>query len=224
MKTKIVSAVVFAALLSSCSLFKEKEYVPEYLREASPLDPPGTQEAREALRNRIVKEGTYSEGERLEVQSGKVFLFYRNPDYSQDTSGRMVETSHATVISCEGLYYYVKTEDDKRGYLRETDLVNPVRLVPTTPATGDLLPGEAPLPLDMPGVEGEAIPLNGNQRLMTNSTGRTVMVVEKNSDRSNEFEERRRRIQEAGNNGQPPAQPETPAVEPLPEPAAEQDN
>ena len=72
-------------LFASCSLFEEGEYTPEYLKEASPLDPPGTAEAREAARLKLVKEGMFVTGANIDVRDGKAFLFNRNPDHAQDT-------------------------------------------------------------------------------------------------------------------------------------------
>ena len=69
------------ALLSSCGLATPGEYVPLYLQEPSPLDPPGMDALRAEARAKYVKEGLYAPGEELEVQQGKAYLFNRNPDY-----------------------------------------------------------------------------------------------------------------------------------------------
>lgn len=224
MKKSLITAMVLSlGLLSSCSLFdaEEQDYTPEYLRADSPLDPPGTAEARAALRARLVKEGKFAPGEQLEVQQGKVFLFYRNPDHSHDTDGRMVDAAHARIISCEGLYYFVETEGGKKGYLRESDLVSPIT---TLVATDDaLFPGGElpPLPENWEGADAESEGQPGVQRLMTNSSGRTVVVVRKQSDRGKEFEARRRQLEETeGRETTAPGTPlPDPASVPLPEPA-----
>lgn len=223
---KLSSIVIMAlgvVLLSSCSLFdpEEQDYTPEYLREDSPLDPPGTSEARAALRAKLVKEGAFAPGEELEVQQGKVFLFYRNPDYSHDTSGRMVEAATARIVSCEGLYYFVETDAGKKGYLRESDLVSPVKMLVST--EDNLFPeGEMPqLPQNW-GNEADSA-LDGAQKIMTTSSGRTVVVIKKKSERSAEFEARKKQLEEAegerlGVSPQETAPLPDPASVPLPEP------
>jgi hypothetical protein len=195
------------ALLSSCSVVERLSspgvYTPIYLEEPSPLDPPGMEAVRAEARAKYVKEGLYKDGEQLEVQQGKAYLFNRNPDYYEGAKGRMVEAAHATVISCEGLYYFVEVEDGSKGFLRETDFVNPVKLVST-----QLEGAETP--------EATAWTPAGEQKLMTNSSGRTVVVVNKKSRKSDEFEARRRALgdSKASDDGGLP----TPTAE-LPEPA-----
>ena len=126
----VIAPVLF---LSSCSIFEKGEYVPEYLKEPSPLDPPGTEAARAAEKAKRVKEGAFETGSTQKVNEGKVFLFKRNPDYDEDASGKMVSTENAKIISCEGLYYFVEVDDGRKGFLRETDMVAPVKhLVSTT--------------------------------------------------------------------------------------------
>ena len=180
-------------LLSSCSLFnKSNEYMPLYLQEPSPLDPPGTEELRAKMRAERVKEGIFAVGETPEIQQGRVYLLDRNPDYAENPSGRMVATGTVKVLSCEGTYYFVEAEDGKRGFLRESDMVRPITLVSTSDFVP--LPGEGL----MPGADGllpfEQAPLNqgGAPQLRVNDDGRTVVVVGKKSDKSREFEERRR--------------------------------
>lgn len=202
MKPLAAIALLSVTLLSSCSIVERLstpgEYTPIYLQEPSPLDPPGMEAVRAEARAKYVKEGMYKDGEKLEVQHGKAYLFNRNPDYYEGAKGRMVEAANATVISCEGLYYFVELEDGSKGFLRETDFVNPVKLIPTSPmaTAGDgLLPGTGHLPLvddwsDLP-------PMNGDQKLMTNTAGRAVLVVSKKSDKTDEFNARRREIQQA---------------------------
>lgn len=217
MKPLLALSVLSAAALSSCgiidSLTTPGEYMPIYLQEPSPLDPPGMEAVRAEARAKYVKEGLYADGETLEVQQGKAFLFNRNPDYYEGAKGKMVETATAKIISCEGLYYFVEIEDGSKGFLRETDFVNPVKLVSS--AEGDLLPTGA-----LPSVEDWAgAPLqDGEQTIVTNDTGRAVLIVSKKSRKSDEFEARRRELQKAkedsGSNDTLP----TPTAE-LPEPA-----
>lgn len=214
------------ALLSSCSFVKRittpGEYHPEYMNEGSALDGPGAQAARDAQRNELVQEGSFAPGDVLDVQESKVYLFSRNPDKNQEVSGKMVTTDKAKIISCEGLYYFVEVDDGTKGFLRESDLVNPVKLVATD---GFLLPGG-----ETPGPEGwaegdivqpEEVQLDSNQTLMTNAHGRTVVVVGKKTEKSEAFEARRKAIMEGGPapDAAPAPTPE-PAYEELPEPTA----
>ena len=221
MKPLAPISLLSIAMLSSCSIVERLstpgEYTPIYLEEPSSLDPPGMDAVRAEARAKYVKEGAYKDGETLEIQQGKAYLFNRNPDYYEGAKGRMVEAASATIISCEGLYYFVELEGGGKGFLRETDFVNPVKLVATSPMAGEgLLPSTAGLPLvddwsDLP-------PMNGDQKLMTNDTGRTVLVVSKKSSKTDEFNARRRELQQtpaaAGDDGGLP----TPTAE-LPEPA-----
>lgn len=209
-----VSALSVAAL-ASCNLNKHGDYTPEYLKETSALDAPGTAAARAALRAKLVKEGTFADGETLDVQQGKVYLFDRNPDNDGSARGRMVESATAKIVACEGLYYFVELEDGSKGFLRESDLVNPVHLV----STSDLTPLEGGLPegwenMNM-GPQPEEVQLDGSQKLMTNEAGRTVVVVSKKSDRNAEFEARKKAIMEGGEQKTDLPTP----TEELPEPA-----
>lgn len=211
MKKHLTAISLFSlALLPACT---PGEYMPLYLQEPSPLDPPGMEALRAEARAKYVKEGLYAPGETLEVQQGKAYLFNRNPDYYEGAQGSMVNTATARVISCEGLYYFVETEDGTKGFLRETDFVNPVKLVSTT-AEGELLPMGA-----LPGVSAWAEEQDGAQKLMTNTSGRTVVVVSKKSEKTDEFENRLRQLEStpaaasADDGGLP-----TPTAE-LPEPA-----
>ncbi len=206
-----------ALLLPSCEMFPAEEYMPEYLKETSPLDPPGTEAARKAMRLQRVKEGKFATGSSVPVQQGRVFLLSRNPEYSPEPEGRLVDAAEAKILSCEGLYYFVEMEDGKRGYLRESDFEPPVELLPTDArfpgADGEQVEGAAPMQLDE------------NQTLTTNEDGRAVVLVGKKTERSAEFEQRK----DAVENGKPlplltPA-PELPpsaseeAPPPLPEPS-----
>lgn len=183
-------------LLSSCSLFnKSNEYMPLYLQEPSPLDPPGTEDLRAKMRAERVKEGIFAVGETPEVQQGRAYLLDRNPDYAENPSGRMVATGTVKVLSCEGTYYFVEAEDGKRGFLRESDMVRPITLVSTSdfvPLPGEgLMPGaDGLLPFEQAPLDKSAAP-----QLRVNNDGRTVVVVGKKSDKSREFEERRRALE-----------------------------
>lgn len=207
-----------AVLLSSCNMFEKGEYMPLYLQEPSPLDPPGTDEARAKMRAERVKEGLFVVGATPEVQQGRAYLLDRNPDYAEKPSGRMVETPTVKILSCEGTYYFVEAENGVRGFLRETDMVNPITLV----STADMVPlpdGEAPA-----GVDGllpfEQAPLSDttDPQLRVNDEGRTVVVVGKKSEKSKEFEERKREIQEAAGQATPAPAVEEDLDAALPEP------
>ena len=196
MKPLFTLSFLGTILLSSCgvleSLTTPGEYMPIYLQEPSPMDPPGMEAVRAEARAKYVKEGLYADDETLEVQQGKAYLFNRNPDYYEGAQGRMVDTSSAKIISCEGLYYFVEIDDGRKGFLRETDFVNPVKLVSTT--DGGILPtGELPAIGEWhPGEERD-----GAQTIMTTNTGRAVLVVRKKSQKTDEFEARRRELQQA---------------------------
>ena len=183
-------------LFSSCSFFeKTNEYMPLYLQEPSPLDPPGTEALRAKMRAERVKEGLFAVGDTPEVQQGRAYLLNRNPDYSENPSGRMVATATVKVLSCEGTYYFVETEDGKRGFLRESDMVRPITLVSTSDFVP--LPGEGLMPAADGLLPFEQAPLNQGTapQLRVNDDGRTVVVVGKKSDKSREFEERRRALE-----------------------------
>ena len=121
-------------LLTSCNwvqtVFESTDYTPEYLKEDSPLDPPGTADARAAMRKARVKEGLFATGSEVQIRDGKAYLFNLNPDYSESTGGRMVNAQTAKIVSCEGTYYFVETNEGKRGYMRESDFVDPFAVDP----------------------------------------------------------------------------------------------
>ena len=212
MKPLALISLLSVTLLSSCSVVERLttpgEYTPIYLEEPSPLDPPGMDAIRAEARAKYVKEGLYKDGETLEVQQGKAFLFNRNPDYYEGAKGRMVTTANARIISCEWLYYFVELDDGSKGFLRETDFVNPVKLVATSAEA--LLPEES---------WGDEALMGGDEQIMTNTHGRAVLVVKKTSKKTDEFNARRRELLK-----QQPAAPAddtslpTPTEE-LPEPA-----
>ena len=187
MKPFVTLSLLSMTLLTSCSVLERLstpgEYTPIYLEEPSPLDPPGMDAIRAEARAKYVKEGLYKDGETLEVQQGKVFLFNRNPDYYEGAKGRMVQTANARIISCEGLYYFVELDDGSKGFLRETDFVNPVKLVSNS--IENLLPEES---WDTPASMG------GEQQIITSTSGRAVLVVKKTSKKTDEFNARRREL------------------------------
>ncbi|MBR5196005.1 MAG: hypothetical protein IKW48_07715 [Akkermansia sp.] len=222
MKPLFTLSLLCVTLLASCSVFESLttpgEYMPIYLQEPSPLDPPGMEAIRAEARAKYVKEGAYADGETLEVQQGKAYLFNRNPDYYEGAKGRMVTTASAKIISCEGIYYFVEIEDGSKGFLRETDFVNPVKLVSTT-ADSELLPIGA-----MPAADTWPIPnsQDGNQTIMTNDSGRAVLIVSKKSKKTDEFEKRRRELKAVPSSNDDGGLP-TPSAE-LPEPAGNMEN
>lgn len=190
--------LIAALLLTSCDAFKRGEYTPLYLQEPSPLDPPGTEAAREKMRAERVKEGIFEPGSTPEVHQGKVFLLDRNPDYIADPVGKMVETEKVKVLSCEGMYYFVEADGGERGFVRETDMVNPVKLVPTVPeymalppAAEGILPDgtQAVLPLEPASMTGDG------RQLHLNEDGRTVVLVGKNSEKNAQFEARKKALE-----------------------------
>lgn len=195
---------------------------PAYLQADSPADPPGMRAARAAERAKRVKDGAYKPGEQLDVQGGKVYVFRRNPDIDKETSGGMVSAEKATIVVCEGMYYYVELDDGSKGYIRETDLVNPLRLVqkglmPELGPDGMPLPGGGVLFPEETAVQGQPIELDQNQKLMTNSAGRTVVVSTKTTEKGDAFEARKRAMM-----GEGADQPQGKDAA-LPEPKPEQD-
>lgn len=222
-KVLLLASALSASLLCSCSVYKALttpgEYHPEYMNEESALDTPGMAAARAAQREALLQEGSYAPGDVLDVHESKVYLFSRNPDKNAEATGKMVTTQKATIIACEGLYYFVAVDDGSKGFLRESDLVNPIKLVSTT--DGNLPGGETPGPegwgedaVEQPDV----VQLNSEQTLMTNESGRTVVVVSKKSEKTNDFEARKKAMLEGRNAPAADALPE-PAYEDLPEPA-----
>ena len=204
MKLSLAALALCVFMLLSCKHGSTIVSTPTYLQADLPSDPPGLRAARAAERAKRVKEGAYKPGDELEVQGGKVFVFRRNPDIDQETSGGMVSAEKAKVVVCEGMYYYAELSDGSKGYVRETDLVNPQRLMqrgllpdpnmeglPPTDANGVLFPEESV-------VQGQPIELDANQKLMTNSAGRTVMVVNKTSEKTDEFEARKKAMMGGG--------------------------
>lgn len=208
-------------MLVSCGLTDRGTYVPEYLKPDSPLDPPGTSAARAAMRAEILKEGKYPADAEAPVREGKVFLLERNPDRDESTDGKLVRTPSVKVIACEGTYYFVETQEGERGFVRESDLEDPVTLVSnglTDPVTGlPLTPGgEAQLPSP----ESNASAVQPTDRVTVSSTGRAVILRSNGSDRAAAYEQRRR---EAA--GQPSAAEGGDVdFEPLPEPSGSSQN
>lgn len=196
--------------------------MPEYLKEDSPLDPPGTAAARAALRAKYLKEGAFAKDDTPEVNQGKAFFFNHNPDRDDRAKGRMIKTDRVKVIACEGLYYFVQADDGQRGYVRESDLVQPVQLVSTLDMPlGEGIDGIFP---ELPPDEGGPVELENNQTLMTNQNGRTVVVKSKQTEKSEEFEKRRQDILNQGSPAAPavpsPSVPSPEEIPDLPEPTA----
>lgn len=196
----LLACLTLTVSFSSCKVlkfFKKGEYTPEYLKEDSPLDPPGTAAARAAMRAKYLKEGVFPKGSHPEVNGGKILMCNRNPEREADTGARLVETMNVKVIACEGLYYFVEAEGGERGFVRESDLVDP-NAIPLVPVgmepDGPIIPGDGDL---LPGGEddGAGVELGGNQRLMKDSDGRNVIVTDKRTNRSSEFEARERALQ-----------------------------
>lgn len=125
MKLSLAILALCVFLLPSCKHKALLVSTPTYLQADSPSDPPGLRAARAAERAKRVKDGAYKPGEELEVQGGRVFVFRRNPDIDKETSGAMVSAQKAKIVVCEGMYYYAELSDGSKGYVRETDLVNP---------------------------------------------------------------------------------------------------
>lgn len=225
MKPCIVIASLCLCLftLPSCKSTGKIVATPTYLQADSPSDPPGMRAARAAERAKRVKDGTYKPGEQLDVQGGKVFVFRRNPDIDKETSGGMVSADKAKIVVCEGMYYYVELDDGSKGYIRETDLVNPQHLVqkgllPEVGADGMPMPiGAGTLFPEESAVQGQPIELDQNQKLMTNSAGRTVVVATKTSEKGDAFEARKRAMMGGGDDQQPAKD------NALPEPKPEQE-
>lgn len=221
----LLTSALSTILLCSCDLVKQittpGEYHPEYLNEGSALDGPGAEAARAAQRAALVQEGTFAPGDTLDVHESKVYLFSRNPDKNEQVTGKMVSTEKAKIISCEGLYYFVEVDDGSKGFLRESDLVNPVKLVTTD---GFLLPnGETPGPegwAEGDVTQPDVVQLDSNQTLMTNANGRTVVVVGKKSEKSDDFEARKKALLEGKPSPAPSIPAPAPAYEDLPEPTA----
>lgn len=222
----LLSSTFSAALLCSCDVVSKitapGEYHPEYLNEGSALDGVGAEAARAAQRNNRVQEGTFAPGDTLDVHESKVYLFSRNPDKDEKATGKMVNTDKAKIIACEGLYYFVEVDDGSKGFLRESDLVNPVKLVSTN--DNFLLPnGETPGPegwAEGDVTQPDVLQLDSNQTLMTNANGRTVVVVGKKSEKSDDFEARKKALLEGKSAPKPDIPAPAPAYEDLPEPTA----
>lgn len=186
-------------LLSSCSLFKPAESLPEYLREDSPLDPPGTAAARAEMRAKYLKEGIYAKGDRVDIFGGRIVLFDRNPERESNIKARSIETGTVKVIACEGTYYFVEADGGEMGYAKETDLFNPAAM-PLLPEGqepfGPLVPGDGQLIPGVPGADGAGVDIGGNQRLMQDADGHSVIITPSSSQRSSEFAARERALQQ----------------------------
>ncbi len=80
---------------------------------------------------------------------------------------------------------------------------------------GDIFPGAMPTG-ETPGPVGD-IPLDDNQKLTTNADGRTVVIVDKKTDRSAEFEARKQAMENAAKQAAPAAGNDDGDPPPLPE-------
>ena len=222
MKPRLAIACLFVCLftLPGCNSTGKIVATPPYLQADLPSDPPGLRAARAAERAKRVKDGNYKPGEQLEVHGGKVYVFRRNPDIDKETDGGMVSAEKATIVVCEGMYYFVELDDGSKGYVRETDLVNPQRLMqkgllPELGPDGMPLPGGGMLFPEESSVQGQPIELDQNQKLMTNTTGRTVVVVNKTTEKTDAFEARKKAMMGEGD------QPAKDAALPEPKPERE---
>ncbi len=122
-KIFLLSIALGGMWLSSCSSLDDT--TPVYMLPGRSNDPPGMDAARKAERLKRQKEGIYPIGSSVKIANEKTFFFHRNPDIDEITTGRMVKASEAKILACEGLYYFVETPKGERGFVRETDIVNP---------------------------------------------------------------------------------------------------
>lgn len=206
MKLSTLSYCALAAimLLSSC-VSSDKNPLPIYLAPDSALDQPGESEARKDEFKRRQKEGAYAIGSKVKVSKGKAFFFSKNPDIDGILGGKMMEADMVTILSSEGMYYYVRTDDDDGGYLRESDLINPEvdaqlqaqasmglmdgmvfgdpSAVPAVTGDGALFPPTNGLTMELPTDPA------GAPQVMTNAQGRVRTIVRKNTGASSRFEE-----------------------------------
>ncbi len=209
----ILLPLMSGVLLTSCKS-SLKNFTPAHLIAPHPNDAPGIEISRKAERDKREKEGRYKIGEELPVAGGKAMLFMSNPDYDVRTKpvGKLVEATSAKVIFCEGLYYFVETNNQDRGYIRETDL-SPAQLSDALPepssshfsrssspagssASPSVYPGDIePLPAEtgppslFPGAGG--LLLGGDEQgpTATTQSGRVVNIRTRDTGRGKDFEE-----------------------------------
>lgn len=238
-----LSALSYAALgamvlLSSCSS-SDKNPLPIYLAPDSPLDQPGESAARKAEFKRRQAEGAFAVGSTVNVSKGKAFFFSKNPDIDGILGGKMMEAETVTILSSEGMYYYVQTKDEDGGYLRESDLINPEvdaqlqlqasmglmdgmvfgdpSAVPTITGDGALFPPTSGLTMELP------TDPDGAAQVMTNAQGQVRTIVRKNTGASTRFEEATAAIPFTNKADIPAPAPAVPA-QPTPVPAPMSDD
>ncbi len=236
-----VCALVSGLVLSSCKS-SLKNFTPPHLVADHPNDAPGVAINRKQERDKREKTGRFKIGEELPVAGGKAMLFMSNPDYdvNKNPVGKMVEATSAKVIFCEGLYYFVETNNEDRGYIRETDLssANADSSLPTPAAgggssaptsypsgggigapsaypAGDL----PPLPAAGAGDIFPGDPLFGGDpgSTATTSSGRAVNIKTRETGRSKDFEKMKASLEKRS--GAASATPSTPKPA-MPKPAS----
>ncbi len=243
----IVVSLMSGLILSSCKS-SLKNFTPAHLIAPHPNDAPGIEISRKAERDKREKEGRYKIGEELPVAGGKAMLFMSNPDYDTKTKpvGKLVEATSAKVIFCEGLYYFVETNNQDRGYIRETDL-SPATLGDALPepsssnigggapagfssSAPSIYPGDiAPLPVEagppslFPGAGGLLLGGEDQGATATTQSGRVVNIKTRDTGRNKDFEKMKASLEKHENEAK--AGPKViPTPEPLPPlPAASTD-
>ncbi len=221
---KFASLMFFAFLGSLCLVSCKssfKGYTPAYLIPDTALDAPGVGASRKMERDKRRKDGLYEVGEVRPVRGGKAMLFMSNPDYDQHIKpvGELIEATTAKVIFCEGLYYFVETDNKDRGYMRESDLAakaaetpseqvmstEGIISVPTDYSISDFstLPGA-----DSGGLfpEGGALINGGDSSTATTESGRVVNIKSRDTGKSEDFERMRDKIGQ-GADKQPESSP-----------------
>ncbi len=210
-------------LLTSCTT-SDKNPLPLYLAPDSPLDEPGQSAARKKELLRRQKEGAFPIGATVTVSQGKSFFFAQNPEIDGMFGGKMMEADTVTIVTCEGMYYYVKTMDDDGGYLRESDLINPDVMAQANfdmsvmdgvvfgePSAVSEVTGEGAL---FPASDGLTMELPANDpnatKVVTNAQGRVVTMVSKKTDASDRFEQTKAAIPFSTPVAAPKEQPQSP--------------
>ncbi|MFI3243966.1 MAG: hypothetical protein R3Y56_06920 [Akkermansia sp.] len=207
MKTPSITRLFIASalLLASCSS-SNKNPLPLFLAPDSPMDPPGASADRAAEFEKRQKEGSFKLGDTLYVSQGKAYFFAQNPEVDGDKGGKMMDADTVTVLSCEGMYYYVQTPDKDGGYLRESDLISTQAkelmnfdgaamdgvffgdpsAAPAVTGGGALFPTTDGLTIEMPlGEDPNA------RQVLTNAQGRVVTLASKKTEAGDRFEEKK---------------------------------
>ncbi len=203
-----ICALVGSLCLLSCSS-PYKGFTPAYLIPDQATDAPGVGATRKMERDKRRKDGLYEVGEVRPVRGGKAMLFLSNPDYDQHIkpSGKLVDANSAKVIFCEGLYYFVETDNKDRGYMRESDLAAKVSETPSesTMSTEGIIsvPTDysisdySTLPSgDSGGLfpEGSALIMGGGPTTATTESGRVVNIKSRDTGKSEDFQKMREQI------------------------------